>query len=276
MLALQDCAEDQLCITLLCIKWKCIPIVICFWSSKLSLVTVCCLTGWRVVNWDYFLPVPIWKEGKYDFILGYIWWSALSLQPFGHNMSQASILQQNTILKATEVDFPPKPTVSLEAKQFIRRCLVYQKEDRADVLTLCDDPYIKPRKATNDKTSWHSVNIVFAYYVTYVPTSTFLLGRPFFIKHIPCMNMFASWNFNHVYIFSIEWWKHNTNSLLRILTLCWAMFISCIKMVLLTTWHLYPHIDEGKKSFSKYVWIQREHIENQVSISLKIKITAMK
>ncbi|XP_065896668.1 serine/threonine-protein kinase tousled-like 2 isoform X2 [Dysidea avara] len=74
-------------------------------------------------------------------------------KPFGHNMSQASILQQNTILRATEVDFPPKPTVSLEAKQFIRRCLVYRKEDRVDVLTLCDDPYIKPRKATNDKTT---------------------------------------------------------------------------------------------------------------------------
>ena len=68
-------------------------------------------------------------------------------------MSQASILQQNTILKATEVEFPPKPTISLEAKQFIRRCLVYRKEDRVDVLTLCDDPYIKPRKAANDKTT---------------------------------------------------------------------------------------------------------------------------
>lgn len=38
------------------------------------------------------------------------------LQPFGHNQSQATILEENTILKATEVEFPPKPAVSFEAK----------------------------------------------------------------------------------------------------------------------------------------------------------------
>lgn len=38
------------------------------------------------------------------------------LQPFGHNLSQASILQQNTILNATQVDFPVKPVISQEAK----------------------------------------------------------------------------------------------------------------------------------------------------------------
>jgi tousled-like kinase len=37
-------------------------------------------------------------------------------QPFGHNQSQATILEENTILKATEVQFANKPTVSNEAK----------------------------------------------------------------------------------------------------------------------------------------------------------------
>lgn len=37
-------------------------------------------------------------------------------QPFGHNLSQQDILQENTILKATEVHFPPKPTVTTDAK----------------------------------------------------------------------------------------------------------------------------------------------------------------
>lgn len=37
-------------------------------------------------------------------------------QPFGHNQSQATILEENTILKATEVQFATKPTVSSEAK----------------------------------------------------------------------------------------------------------------------------------------------------------------
>jgi len=38
------------------------------------------------------------------------------LQPFGHNLSQAAILEENTILKATDVEFPNKPPVSNEAK----------------------------------------------------------------------------------------------------------------------------------------------------------------
>ncbi|MBN3309603.1 TLK2 kinase, partial [Amia calva] len=65
-------------------------------------------------------------------------------KPFGHNQSQQDILQENTILKATEVQFPPKPVVSPEAKAFIRRCLAYRKEDRIDVLQLASDPYLMP------------------------------------------------------------------------------------------------------------------------------------
>lgn len=37
-------------------------------------------------------------------------------KPFGHNQSQQDILQENTILKATEVQFTPKPVVTTEAK----------------------------------------------------------------------------------------------------------------------------------------------------------------
>uniref|UniRef100_A0A8C9VQB1 non-specific serine/threonine protein kinase n=1 Tax=Scleropages formosus TaxID=113540 RepID=A0A8C9VQB1_SCLFO len=65
-------------------------------------------------------------------------------KPFGHNQSQQDILQENTILKATEVQFPPKPVVSPEAKAFIRRCLAYRKEDRIDVHQLASDPYLMP------------------------------------------------------------------------------------------------------------------------------------
>ncbi|KAH8041203.1 hypothetical protein HPB51_013863 [Rhipicephalus microplus] len=38
-------------------------------------------------------------------------------KPFGHNQSQATILEENTILKATDVEFPAKPAVSNEAKK---------------------------------------------------------------------------------------------------------------------------------------------------------------
>lgn len=41
---------------------------------------------------------------------------AVFFKPFGHNLSQQDILQENTILKATEVQFPPKPAVTTEAK----------------------------------------------------------------------------------------------------------------------------------------------------------------
>ncbi|ELT97268.1 hypothetical protein CAPTEDRAFT_174294 [Capitella teleta] len=65
-------------------------------------------------------------------------------KPFGHNLSQAAILEENTILKATEVEFPNKPPVSQEAKNFIKRCLTYSKDDRPDVLQLATDIYLKP------------------------------------------------------------------------------------------------------------------------------------
>ncbi len=29
-------------------------------------------------------------------------------------------------------------------QQFIRRCLSYRKEARPDILTLCDDPFLRP------------------------------------------------------------------------------------------------------------------------------------
>ncbi|XP_017293469.1 serine/threonine-protein kinase tousled-like 2 isoform X2 [Kryptolebias marmoratus] len=76
-------------------------------------------------------------------------------KPFGHNQSPQDILQENTILKATEVQFPPKPVITTEAKAFIRRCLAYHKEDRVDVLQLASDPFLMPsaRKALGSNTA---------------------------------------------------------------------------------------------------------------------------
>ncbi|GFT50530.1 hypothetical protein NPIL_540771 [Nephila pilipes] len=74
-------------------------------------------------------------------------------KPFGHNQSQATILEENTILKAKEVEFPPKPVVSNEAKQFIRRCLQYRKEDRIDVFSLSNEDYLKPNYPKHSRQS---------------------------------------------------------------------------------------------------------------------------
>lgn len=65
-------------------------------------------------------------------------------KPFGHNLSQAAILEENTILNAKDVEFPSKPPVTPEAKNFIRKCLQYKKEMRPDVLQLATDDYLKP------------------------------------------------------------------------------------------------------------------------------------
>ncbi|MGH0128440.1 UNVERIFIED_CONTAM: hypothetical protein FKN15_044320 [Acipenser sinensis] len=134
--------------------------------------------GGCVVGGSNLLPGPVWKEGhspehnkktvtspgylppecfvvgkeppkisnKVDvWSVGVIFYQGLyGRKPFGHNQSQQDILQENTILKATEVQFPPKPVVSPEAKAFIRRCLAYRKEDRIAVHQLASDPYLMP------------------------------------------------------------------------------------------------------------------------------------
>ena len=41
-----------------------------------------------------------------------------------------------------QVEFPSKPSVSAEAKEFIRRCLAYRQEMRWDVQTAAQDPYL--------------------------------------------------------------------------------------------------------------------------------------
>ncbi|TSM68894.1 Serine/threonine-protein kinase tousled-like 1 [Bagarius yarrelli] len=82
--------------------------------------------------------VDVWSVGVIFFQCLY------GRKPFGHNQSQQDILQENTILKATEVQFPVKPVASNEAKAFIRRCLAYRKEDRFDVQQLGSDSYLQP------------------------------------------------------------------------------------------------------------------------------------
>ncbi|KAF5403117.1 Kinase domain protein [Paragonimus heterotremus] len=66
-------------------------------------------------------------------------------KPFGHNMSQADILHENTILHARTIVFPSITKVSDGAKEFIRKCCTYRKDLRPDVFQLCNDDYLKPK-----------------------------------------------------------------------------------------------------------------------------------
>lgn len=55
-------------------------------------------------------------------------------KPFGHGMSQDQLLRREVILKAHSVEFPLRPSISKESKDFIRNCLKYFQDERYDIL----------------------------------------------------------------------------------------------------------------------------------------------
>lgn len=85
---------------------------------------------------------PISISSKVDvWSLGCIFYELLyGLKPFGHNKSQQTILKESTIMTESQhLTFPPKPVVSVEARDFIKKCLEYRKDRRPDVLSLYVD-----------------------------------------------------------------------------------------------------------------------------------------
>jgi tousled-like kinase len=68
------------------------------------------LTSQGAGTYWYLPPEDVWS-------LGCIFFQCLyGRKPYGHNQSQAAILENQTILKAKEVEFPAKPIVSDGAK----------------------------------------------------------------------------------------------------------------------------------------------------------------
>jgi tousled-like kinase len=62
-------------------------------------------------------------------------------KPFGNDVSQHQLVLDRVILNARSVDFPAKPAVSPETKDFIRRLLCYNPAERPDIFAVCADPY---------------------------------------------------------------------------------------------------------------------------------------
>lgn len=90
--------------------------------------------------------VDVWSVGCIMFQCIY------GRKPYGHNLSQAAILENQIILNAKEVTFPAKPLITIEAKTFIKRCLTYNAKDRPDVIVLSEDEYLKStnKRATSN------------------------------------------------------------------------------------------------------------------------------
>ncbi|KDD75352.1 protein kinase, partial [Helicosporidium sp. ATCC 50920] len=92
--------------------------------------------------------VDVWSLGvvHYQMLFG--------KRPFGHDQSQEQILRNEVMLNAREVQFPSRPAVSLECKQFIRECLAYRQEDRLDVHAAASHSYMsfkqKDKKAAKE------------------------------------------------------------------------------------------------------------------------------
>ena len=64
-------------------------------------------------------------------------------RPFGDGESQDKVLKNQTMLNATEVNFPTKPPISDGAKEFIRECLTYDQMHRPTVSQLCEHNYLR-------------------------------------------------------------------------------------------------------------------------------------
>jgi tousled-like kinase len=63
--------------------------------------------------------VDVWSVGCIFFQCLY------GRKPYGHNLSQAAILENNIILNAKEITFPAKPLVTPEAKVSVSNAYIY-------------------------------------------------------------------------------------------------------------------------------------------------------
>ena len=61
-------------------------------------------------------------------------------------MSQETLLRENVILNIVNIEFPAKPAVSAECRDFIVCCLQKDVQKRWGVAELCEHPFITQTK----------------------------------------------------------------------------------------------------------------------------------
>ena len=67
-------------------------------------------------------------------------------KPFGQNMTQERLIKDRVMQNARVVEFPNKPSLSEDCKNFIKKCLEFRQEDRYDVFQALNSPFIKQDK----------------------------------------------------------------------------------------------------------------------------------
>ena len=124
------------------------------------------LTSQGVGTYWYLPPECFEEKNKVDISSKVDIWSVgvilyemfFRKKPFGQNYTQDKLLKDRVMQNAKVVDFPNKPNISEECKDFIRKCLAYHPEDRYDVFQALESPFIKQEKGKDSYKKLKSSN----------------------------------------------------------------------------------------------------------------------
>mgnify|MGYP002624685295 CR=1 FL=1 len=90
-------------------------------------------------NIEISSKVDIWSLGVILYEMIY------KKKPFGDNYSQDKLIKERIMKNAKVVNFPEKPSISDDCKNFIKHCLAHNQEDRYDVFQAINSSFIKKK-----------------------------------------------------------------------------------------------------------------------------------
>ena len=90
-------------------------------------------------NIEISSKVDIWSLGVILYEMIY------KKKPFGDNYSQDKLIKERVMKNAKVVNFPEKPSISDDCKNFIKHCLAYNQEERYDVFQAINSNFIKKK-----------------------------------------------------------------------------------------------------------------------------------